>query len=65
MSNGFITGISRGFDKWLALEVLGQGNSVVGTTRSGSKDIKHARLIVKKLNVTDAARTRQVIKQSI
>jgi NAD(P)-dependent dehydrogenase (short-subunit alcohol dehydrogenase family) len=65
MSNWFITGISRGFGKSLTQEVLAQGHSVVGTTRSGSSDIKHAQLIVKKLDVTDAARTRQVIKQSI
>jgi NAD(P)-dependent dehydrogenase (short-subunit alcohol dehydrogenase family) len=65
MSNWFITGISRGFGKSLALEVLAQGHSVVGTTRSGSSDITHAQLTIKKLDVTDAARTKQVIQQSI
>jgi NAD(P)-dependent dehydrogenase (short-subunit alcohol dehydrogenase family) len=65
MRNWFITGISRGFGKALALEVLAQGHSVVGTTRSGLSDIKHPQLIVKKLDVTDAARSRQVIEQSV
>jgi NAD(P)-dependent dehydrogenase (short-subunit alcohol dehydrogenase family) len=31
MSNWFITGISRGFGKALALEVLAQGHSVADT----------------------------------
>ena len=63
MSNWFITGISRGFGKMLAQEVLAQGHSVFGTTRSGSSDIRHTNLLVAKLDVTQAQRTAQVIKQ--
>jgi NAD(P)-dependent dehydrogenase (short-subunit alcohol dehydrogenase family) len=63
MSNWFITGISRGFGKVLAEEVLSQGHSVFGTTRSGSSDIRHPKLIVAKLDVTQAQRTAQVVKR--
>jgi NAD(P)-dependent dehydrogenase (short-subunit alcohol dehydrogenase family) len=35
----FITGISRGFGRALALELLARGDTVVGTTRDGSSDI--------------------------
>jgi NAD(P)-dependent dehydrogenase (short-subunit alcohol dehydrogenase family) len=35
----FITGISRGFGRALALELLARGDTVVGTTRDGSSDL--------------------------
>lgn len=63
MSHWFITGISRGFGKVLAQEVLAQGHSVFGTTRSGLSDLRHPSLIVGRLDVTQAQRTAQVIKQ--
>jgi len=63
MSNWFITGISRGFGKILAEEVLAEGHSVFGTTRSGSSDMRHPNLVVARLDVTQAQRTAQVIKK--
>jgi NAD(P)-dependent dehydrogenase (short-subunit alcohol dehydrogenase family) len=63
MSNWFISGISRGFGKALAQEVLAQGHSVFGTTRSGSSDMDHPNLIVAKLDVTQAQSTARAIKR--
>ena len=63
MSNWFITGISRGFGKVLTQELLAQGHSVFGTTRSGSSDIQHPNLTVAKLDVTQAQPTARIIKQ--
>lgn len=51
MSNWFISGISRGFGKVLAQEVLAQGHSVFGTTRSGSSEIRHSNLTIAKLDI--------------
>jgi NAD(P)-dependent dehydrogenase (short-subunit alcohol dehydrogenase family) len=65
MSKWFISGISRGFGKVLAQEVLAQGNSVFGTTRSGSSDLRHPNLIVAKLDVTQAQPTARTIKHML
>jgi NAD(P)-dependent dehydrogenase (short-subunit alcohol dehydrogenase family) len=65
MSNWFISGISRGFGKVLTQEVLAQGHSVFGTTRSGTSDIRHPSLIVAKLDVTQAQRSARVIKNML
>jgi NAD(P)-dependent dehydrogenase (short-subunit alcohol dehydrogenase family) len=62
MGNWFISGISRGFGKVLAQEVLAQGHSVFGTTRSGASEIRHSNLIVTKLDVTQAQSTARVTK---
>jgi NAD(P)-dependent dehydrogenase (short-subunit alcohol dehydrogenase family) len=65
MSNWFISGISRGFGKVLAEELLAQGHSVFGTIRSGSSDIQHPNLIVATLDVTHAQRCAQAIKHML
>ncbi len=65
MSNWFITGISRGFGKILTQELLAQGHVVVGTTRAGTSDFQHKNLSVVKLDVTDATRAHQVLKQAV
>ena len=65
MSNWFISGISRGFGKVLAQEVLAQGHSVFGTTRSGASDLRHPNLIVAKLDVTQAQPTARTIKHML
>ena len=39
----FITGISRGFGRALAIELLDRGHTVVGTTRDGSRTSGPAR----------------------
>jgi len=50
----FITGISRGFGRELASAAIGQGDFVVGTTRSGESDQESSsgRLTVLALDVT-------------
>ena len=50
----FITGISRGFGRELASAAIGQGDFVVGTTRSGESDQESSsgRLAVLALDVT-------------
>jgi NAD(P)-dependent dehydrogenase (short-subunit alcohol dehydrogenase family) len=65
MSNWFISGISRGFGKVLAEEVLAQGHSVFGTTRSGGSDIQHPNLIVAKLDVKHAQQSARAIKHML
>jgi NAD(P)-dependent dehydrogenase (short-subunit alcohol dehydrogenase family) len=65
MSNWFITGVSRGFGKILTEELLQQGHTVVGTTRSGRSDLRHANLHVVRLDVTDAAQVRQAFAEAV
>lgn len=64
MKNWFITGVSRGFGKILAEELLLQGHQVIGTTRSGVAPIKHERLRTLKLNVDDEKEVIKVVDEA-
>lgn len=68
----FITGISRGLGRALALEVLAGGGTVIGTTRSGAVDYVDEigaddvqRLTVLRLDVCDAQMCYQVAKAAM
>jgi NAD(P)-dependent dehydrogenase (short-subunit alcohol dehydrogenase family) len=50
----FITGISRGFGRELALAALADGDSVIGTTRNGKSDLSSGRLSVLAVDVSRA-----------
>src|SRR5215469_6569912 len=50
----FITGISRGFGREMALAALAEGDYVIGTTRNGKADISSDRLSVVALDVSRA-----------
>jgi NAD(P)-dependent dehydrogenase (short-subunit alcohol dehydrogenase family) len=50
----FITGISRGFGRELALAALADGDSVIGTTRNGKSDLSSNQLSVLTLDVSHA-----------
>lgn len=65
MKNWFITGVSRGLGKSLALELLAQGHRVVGTTRSGTTDFSHPNLHVIKLDVTHAQQAKLVLEETV
>ena len=58
-----ITGISRGFGQSLANALLARGDTVIGTTRTGSADISQGkgRLDVLALDVTDAQAVRKTV----
>ena len=67
----FITGISRGLGRALALEVLANGGTVIGTTRSGTVDYLDEmdaddarRLSVLRLDVCDAQMCYQVARMA-
>src|SRR5689334_1461488 len=62
--NWYITGISRGFGKVLATELLNMGCSVVGTVRSGSSDLVHDHLHVQTLDVTQPNDVRDSLKDA-
>lgn len=59
----FITGISRGFGKELARQLLMRGDAVIGTTRDGASDLvaPEGRLTVLPLDVTDGAAVRHAV----
>jgi NAD(P)-dependent dehydrogenase (short-subunit alcohol dehydrogenase family) len=59
----FITGISRGFGLALTEALLARGDSVIGTTRSGSVDIaqEKGRFDLLTLDVTDARAVKQAV----
>ena len=67
MSSGpkiwFITGISRGFGRSLADALLARGDTVIGTTRTGTADItqREGRLDILALDVTDAQAVRKTV----
>jgi len=50
----FITGISRGFGREVALAALAEGDYVIGTTRDGKSDVSSDRLSVLALDVNQA-----------
>lgn len=62
----FVTGISRGFGRALAEQLLARGDRVIGTTRSGQAPIVAGgkQLSVLALDVTDATATRTVIERA-
>jgi len=64
MSTWFITGISRGFGRVLAEELLSRGHHVVGTTRDGAAPIRHDHLTVYRLDVRDADQVSTVLQQA-
>ena len=59
----FITGISRGFGRALADALLTRGDTVIGTTRSGTAEVAQGkgRLEGLTLDVTDAESVRQAV----
>lgn len=63
----FITGISRGFGRALALELLGRGRTVVGTTRDGTSDIASGEgtLHPVALDVTDPHQAVSAIERAV
>jgi NAD(P)-dependent dehydrogenase (short-subunit alcohol dehydrogenase family) len=50
----FITGISRGLGRELALSALAEGDSVIGTTRNGKSDLSSGQFSVLALDVSRA-----------
>jgi len=65
----FITGVSRGLGKILAVSVLAQGGHVIGTTRDGKSDITPSgdasgKFNVFKLDVTQHDEVFKVVKQA-
>lgn len=60
----FITGISRGFGRSLADALIARGDTVIGTTRTGSADIAKGkgRLEILALEVTDAQSVRKTVE---
>jgi NAD(P)-dependent dehydrogenase (short-subunit alcohol dehydrogenase family) len=62
----FITGISRGFGRALAGELLERGRTVVGTTRDGSSDLeaRAGTLHTVALDVTDAGQAEAAIEEA-
>jgi NAD(P)-dependent dehydrogenase (short-subunit alcohol dehydrogenase family) len=63
----FITGISRGFGRALAIELLDRGHTVVGTTRDGTSDLGpgEGTLHTVALDVTDAFQARTAIERAV
>ncbi|WP_160003866.1 SDR family NAD(P)-dependent oxidoreductase [Rhizobium sp. 18055] len=51
MTTWFITGISRGLGKALAMAALAEGDTVVGTVRTGPFSLEHERGVLHVLNV--------------
>jgi NAD(P)-dependent dehydrogenase (short-subunit alcohol dehydrogenase family) len=60
----FITGISRGFGRELALAALTGGDSVIGTTRNGQSDLSSPKLSVFTLDVSQAEDVSAVIEKA-
>lgn len=66
MKTWFITGISRGLGLALARAALAEGDTVIGTVRSGAPDLKAApdKLHVMTVDVADGAATEAAVKQA-
>ena len=66
MKTWFITGISRGLGLALAKAVLAEGDTVIGTVRNGTPDLKAApgKLQVITLDVADGAAAEAAIQQA-
>jgi NAD(P)-dependent dehydrogenase (short-subunit alcohol dehydrogenase family) len=60
----FITGISRGFGRELAMAALADGDWVIGTTRNGSSDLSSNQLSVLALDVSRADDVSAVVSQA-
>jgi NAD(P)-dependent dehydrogenase (short-subunit alcohol dehydrogenase family) len=60
----FITGISRGFGRELALAALAEGDSVIGTTRNGKSDLSSPQLSVFALDVIAAENVSAVVEKA-
>jgi len=60
----FITGISRGFGRELALAALADGDSVIGTSRNGQSDLSSNQLSVFALDVSRAADVSAVVEKA-
>jgi NAD(P)-dependent dehydrogenase (short-subunit alcohol dehydrogenase family) len=63
----FITGISRGFGRALADALLARGDTVIGTTRSGTAEVTEGkgRLEVLTLDVTDAQSVKKAVAAAV
>ena len=66
MTTWFITGISRGLGLALAKAALAEGDSVIGTVRSGTPDLKPGRgkLQVITVDLADGAAAEAAVKQA-
>jgi NAD(P)-dependent dehydrogenase (short-subunit alcohol dehydrogenase family) len=66
MKTWFITGIARGLGLALAKAALAQGDSVIGTVRNGTPDIKAAsgKLTVVTVDLSDGAAAEAAVKQA-
>lgn len=66
MTTWFITGISRGFGKELAEQLIARGDTVIGTVRTGEPEIAPGpgTLHVLQLDVTDRAAVASVVEQA-
>ena len=60
----FITGISRGFGRELALAALADGDSVIGTSRNGKSDLSSTQLSVFALDVSRAEDVSAVVEKA-
>jgi NAD(P)-dependent dehydrogenase (short-subunit alcohol dehydrogenase family) len=63
----FITGISRGFGRALAIELLERGHTVVGTTRDGQSDLaaRAGTLHTVELDVTTPGQAAIAVEQAV
>jgi NAD(P)-dependent dehydrogenase (short-subunit alcohol dehydrogenase family) len=63
----FITGISRGFGRALAIELLDRGHTVIGTTRDGQSDLAAGKgtLHAVELDVTARGQAAVAIEQAV
>jgi NAD(P)-dependent dehydrogenase (short-subunit alcohol dehydrogenase family) len=63
----FITGISRGFGRALAIELLDRGHTVVGTTRDGTSELDPGQgtLHTVSLDVTDALQAPAAVARAV
>ena len=63
----FITGISRGFGRALADALLARGDTVIGTTRSGTAEVDRGkgRIEVLALDVTDAQSVKEAVTAAV
>jgi NAD(P)-dependent dehydrogenase (short-subunit alcohol dehydrogenase family) len=59
----FITGISRGFGRELALAALTEGDFVIGTARNGQSELSSPKLSVFRLDVSRAEDVSSVIEK--
>ena len=63
MQTVFITGVSRGIGKALAEKFLKEGYEVIGTSTSGTADIKNKSLTMLKLDLSSSKSIEQCIKE--